>query len=83
MKLGENGEAFFVKETESDEVSTGVLCQTINHCIVFIAAKVHCVLRNVTYASMYVCMSPHEYHILKSELAYLKQSCHMHSATRA
>uniref|UniRef100_A0A8C1EP85 phosphatidate phosphatase n=1 Tax=Cyprinus carpio carpio TaxID=630221 RepID=A0A8C1EP85_CYPCA len=49
MKLGENGEAFFVKETESDEVSTGVLCQTINHCIVFIAAKVHCVLRNVTY----------------------------------
>uniref|UniRef100_A0A8C2HR65 phosphatidate phosphatase n=1 Tax=Cyprinus carpio TaxID=7962 RepID=A0A8C2HR65_CYPCA len=77
MKLGENGEAFFVKETESDEVSTGVLCQTINHCIVFIAAKVHCVLRNVTYASMYVCMSPHKYHILKSELAYLKQSCHI------
>uniref|UniRef100_A0A673I967 phosphatidate phosphatase n=1 Tax=Sinocyclocheilus rhinocerous TaxID=307959 RepID=A0A673I967_9TELE len=30
MKLGENGEAFFVKETESDEVSTGILYQTIN-----------------------------------------------------
>uniref|UniRef100_A0A672RGX1 phosphatidate phosphatase n=1 Tax=Sinocyclocheilus grahami TaxID=75366 RepID=A0A672RGX1_SINGR len=54
MKLGENGEAFFVKETESDEVSTGVLYQTINCCIGFIAAKVHCVLRNVTYASMHV-----------------------------
>uniref|UniRef100_A0A671QWN1 phosphatidate phosphatase n=1 Tax=Sinocyclocheilus anshuiensis TaxID=1608454 RepID=A0A671QWN1_9TELE len=62
MKLGENGEAFFVKETENDEVSTGVLYQTINCCIVFIAAKVHCVLRNVTYASMYVCIVPIIFH---------------------
>lgn len=36
MKLGENGEAFFVKETESDEVSIGVLYQTINPVALFL-----------------------------------------------
>lgn len=38
MKLGENGEAFFVEETENDEVSS------LNNkcCSVVLSAKDHC-----------------------------------------
>lgn len=46
MKLGENGEAFFVKETESNEVSKCTLFQTINPVVLFLADEGHCSLRN-------------------------------------
>lgn len=57
MKLGENGEAFFVKETESDEVSTGVLNQTINSVALFFYAGQGSLWTekcNTMYASLFV-----------------------------